>query len=530
MLTPFDSFQASKVISREDFTELQILLNTAKGAFWVFALYNSVEAREAVIAEIKRTAAPKPVIEWTYSPESPYPLAYQNQLTEEQRRQPAVVFFLDQERGDDKAWKSLDYNREDFAELPHGLIFWVTTKGRVDAALKAPHFWAQRTSVFDFTITHPQRQLDLAEAWAGRGVSVSDYNDALRQLRIYQGLFDEYSALSEAPPASVADVASKTADLLINLSRYDEAIPYLQRQLEIAQSLNDRAKEALAWHQLATIDLYKADYEMAREKFNRALQIRQQIGDRAAEAATLHQLATINLYEGNYPAAKELFQYALSTFQQIGNRTGEANTLHNLATIDLDEGNHSAARELFQRALTTRRQIGARAGEAGTLHQLAMIDFKEGNYPAARELTQLALSISQQIGHRVGVAQTLHLLASIDLVEGNYQAARELFQRTLTTRQQIGDRAGEAATFYQIGAMAHRQGKLAPALRLLALSLGLSQAIGHKHARFAAENLEVVAKQLNFTPEQIEALKAEVLQEYERDRGVGLVRAAFGEE
>ncbi|MGH8598969.1 MAG: serine hydrolase, partial [Gammaproteobacteria bacterium] len=98
-----------EVTGREDFTHLLILLQAASDAFWVFALYDSVEAREAVISAIKRITAPTPVFEWTHSPQSPYPFDYLKKLTPEQQSRRAIVFFFDLERGDDKAWKSLDY-------------------------------------------------------------------------------------------------------------------------------------------------------------------------------------------------------------------------------------------------------------------------------------------------------------------------------------------------------------------------------------------------------------------------------------
>ncbi len=317
--------------------------------------------------------------------------------------------------------------------------------------------------------------------------------------------------------------------LQVDLGNHQAARVQLLKALTICQQIGDRAGEAATWHQLASIDLNEGNYPAAREKFNRSLEIKQQIGDRAGEASTWHQLATIDVNEGNYPAAREKFNRSLEIKQQIGNRAGEASTWHQLASIDVKEGNYPAAREKFNRSLEIKQQIGDCAGEAATGHNLGSIDVNEGNYPAAREKFNRSLEITQQIGDRATEAGTWHQLATIDVNEGNYPAAREKFNRSLEIKQQIGDRAGEAATFYQLGIAAYEQGKLPQAARLIALSFGLLQTIGHNDARIVAKNLEVVAEQLNYTPEQVEALLAEVAQEYAQDRGAGLVRAAFGE-
>ena len=314
-----------------------------------------------------------------------------------------------------------------------------------------------------------------------------------------------------------------------SLAFYHVARSWYERALTKAGLLlpNDAATALIG---LASIDYQMGDYKSAREKFQASLPIFEQIANSPEVVTTLNNLAVIEVLEGNYPAAREHLRRTMEITQQIGDREGEASTWHQLASIDLNEGNYPAAREKFNRSLDMRQQIGNRVGEAATLHQLATIDLNEGNYTAARELFQRVLTALQQIGDRAGEAATLHNLATIDLNKGNYMAAGELFQRALTTRKQIGDRAGEAQTFYQIGNLAYLKGKLPQATRLIALSFNLYQAIGHNDAKMVAQNLEAVAEQLNYTPEQVQALLAEVAQEYARDRGAGLVRAAFGEE
>lgn len=273
-----------------------------------------------------------------------------------------------------------------------------------------------------------------------------------------------------------------------------------------------------------------SNFQAAREKFQHSLEISQQIGIREGEVYTWYGLASIDLKEGNHPAAKEKFNRSLEIFRQIGDRASEAHTWNDLATIDLNEGNYPAAREKLNRSLEISRQIGDRGGEACIWHNLAWIEMNEGNYKAAREKFHRSLVIEQQIGDLAGEADNWHDLALIDLNEGNYPAAGEKFQHSSELRQKIGDHVSEAETVGKLGVTACAQGKLPEGLRLLALSFGLLQTIGHTYAQVAAENLSEVAKHLNYPPEQIEALLAEVAQEYERDRGAGLVRAAFGEE
>ncbi|MDR3635324.1 MAG: tetratricopeptide repeat protein [Isosphaeraceae bacterium] len=276
------------------------------------------------------------------------------------------------------------------------------------------------------------------------------------------------------------------ATIDLNEGDYPAAREKLSRALEIIQTIGDRAGEAAAWHQLALIDLNQSDYPAAREKFARALQITQAIGVRAGEATTWHNLASIDANEGDYPAAREKFARALGIRQAIGDRAGEADTWHNLATIDLNEGDYLAARERLARALGIRQAIGDRAGEAASWHQLAAIDFSEGDYPAAREKFARALGIRQAIGDRAGEADTWHNLASIDLNEGSHSAAREKLAWSLEVKQAIGDRAGEAATLHQLATIDLNEGNYLRAREKFARSLEVTQAIGDRAGEAAA--------------------------------------------
>ncbi len=51
--------------------------------------------------------------------------------------------------------------------------------------------------------------------------------------------------------------------------------------------------------------------------------------------------------------------------------------------------------------------------------------------------------------------------------------------------------------------------------------------IGHSDAKRSFENLSAVASQLSYSQEQLDALLKEVAEAYQKDRGQGLIDAAF---
>jgi tetratricopeptide (TPR) repeat protein len=272
----------------------------------------------------------------------------------------------------------------------------------------------------------------------------------------------------------------------INYGEYDSARTWYQQSIDASGGSNQE-EIGIALHGLAIIDVYIGENQAAREKFEKVMKISQQIGDQAGEAATWHALATIDIEKGDYRAARESFEKSLEINRQIGDRTGEAAIWHQLATIDIEKGDNQAACEKFEKAMKIWQQIGDQAGEAATWHELARIDQNKGDY----------------------------------------RTARDKFEKSLKINQQIGDRVGEAATFTQLGVMAWKLGRSQEALKLIALGHLSFVNIGHTDSKKSSKHLSAVASQLSFSQLHLEALLKEVAEAYKKDRGQGLIDAAF---
>jgi hypothetical protein len=64
-------------------------------------------------------------------------------------------------------------------------------------------------------------------------------------------------------------------------------------------------------------------------------------------------------------------------------------------------------------------------------------------------------------------------------------------------------------------------------LRMLALSYLINASIGHEKTKKSFESLSKVASQLSFSQEQLDAVLRDVVEAYQKDRGQGLIEAAF---
>ena len=298
------------VLAREDFANLLTLLRYAVHGCFAVALYSSVPAREQVVAALRTALAPLPVFEWTYSPLEAEPHRYLNHLTEEQRGERAVVFLYDLERAGTEAWRGLDMQRDYLSARPHGLVFWITPKARGEAIRNAPNFWSQRSGVFDFRISHPDAAQGPREtAWQAEralDVSTDSPDEMARQLRLYQGLLDEYEQAADTPKRTLFDLHTRLARLLYYGDRVVESKQHALAALELARQLDDQQDEANTLRALGDLALREDDLGGARAAYEAALPIFRAIGDRLGEANTYRSFGRLTQDEVWFERAVEL--------------------------------------------------------------------------------------------------------------------------------------------------------------------------------------------------------------------------------
>jgi len=137
----------------QSLARLATLLRYASDGCFAIALWEDVSVRDQVASALIQALSPIAVLELSYPELGPYPAYYLSQINDAQRAERAIAFFFGLEAADADALKLLDYQRELLARPPHGLVFWLTSEAARRTARSAPHFWSQRSGVFDFAGT-----------------------------------------------------------------------------------------------------------------------------------------------------------------------------------------------------------------------------------------------------------------------------------------------------------------------------------------------------------------------------------------
>ncbi len=302
---------------------------------------------------------------------------------------------------------------------------------------------------------------------------------------------------------------------------YGRAREWYGRAIEIAPV-------ASAYQGLGMAYLFLGKHDMARENLQKAVDIYISKGDRAGEAAGLQGLASINITKNENEAAHLKLQRIAEISGSLGDLQGLAAALQEMARLDTIRHDYEAARPKLLESLQLMQKLGDRTGEAVVQFNLASLSLEKGDLALADQEFQKALSLARENCDRRGEATILHSLGLIGSQTGDKEKAMENFQDALRIFQELADRSGEAGAFFQLGAAAVQRDKIQEGLRLMAMAAIILRSIKSDEVKNVEPLVERLASQLGFTQEQFMTMVQEVLQNYVKDKGWGLVDRASG--
>jgi len=236
----------------------------------------------------------------------------------------------------------------------------------------------------------------------------------------------------------------KASDLRI-AGKYDEALPYIERALEIRERTlgPDHPDVSQAINALAALHYFKGEYSKAEPLYRRALAVwEKSLGPEHPDVAhTLNNLAALYSVLGDYAKAEPLMRRALAIKEKsLGPEHPDvADSLNNLANLYGALGDYAKAKQLYQRALTIKeKSLGPEHSDVATsLNNLASLYSAQGDYAEAEQIHQRTLAIKEKsLGpEHPDVATSLNNLASLYGVLGDYVKAEPLQRRALAIRE-----------------------------------------------------------------------------------------------
>jgi tetratricopeptide (TPR) repeat protein len=299
--------------------------------------------------------------------------------------------------------------------------------------------------------------------------------------------------------------------------KYDEALPFAERALEIRERLlgTEHPDVTESIDNLASIYTGRGEYDKTEPLYSRALAVREKAlgNDHPDTADSLNSLSTVYFYQGKYKEAEPLLHRALDIWEKtLGKDHPETATcLNNLAELYLDQGKYVEAEPPLKRALDIREKALGKdhPDVAYSLNNLAKLYLSQGNHEEAEPLYKRALDIREKaLGKdHPETATILNNLANLYRAQGKYVEAEPLYKRSLEiTEKELGkDHPETAIGLNNLAFLYQGQGKYEEAESLYKRSLDINEKAMGKDHPITAGILNNMAKLYHYRGKYVEA-------------------------
>lgn len=262
------------------------------------------------------------------------------------------------------------------------------------------------------------------------------------------------------------------------------ALGSMERALELAITLQDRAWEGRVLQGLASVYNGFGDNLSALELLERSLSIRRELGDVEGLAAALNNLADTYISMGRFPEkAYELLTEAMTLWPQVERPDGTSATLSGLAKLTTDDAealshtDPTSSRTLAERAVQLAEQgvaaamtaigVGASEGNARLVAEgqvrLARAHMAHGDLAAARQVLDACALALPQISARYLTIRYHAALGRLHRLLGDLTAAQVTLTSALVLSE--GSRPMERAdVLHELVAVHEDGGDLSAAL------------------------------------------------------------------
>jgi tetratricopeptide (TPR) repeat protein len=303
----------------------------------------------------------------------------------------------------------------------------------------------------------------MGEAWALQ--EPGHVREAIELLQRARDLVErpEFSDLDRA------DVLFRLAVCRYKLSSISTAVSLFDEALELAERsglpCGVLRSDILQWRSRCRRRL--RDYVAAHDDVERALELAQDIGDRAAIARAYFQASLIAQRQGHYVLSRSYAQRAKELYQQVNDERNVGRLHLMLGGLTLLLGDEDSAVEHLKASYSRALDADSPADAAQALEGIARVHLNRGEYDQADELARKSLALLQgreDYLHEVSPSQLV--LGRALLERGRLDEAEECFREADAAAEQMASISHRTEAWIALGDLAARRGDDQGAARL----------------------------------------------------------------
>jgi len=234
-------------------------------------------------------------------------------------------------------------------------------------------------------------------------------------------------------------------EVLYELGRHGEALPYLLEAASLFAQLEDAQGQAEMWMRAATARDRAGQPAESMEAWKRVQALCRQLGDSKGQLQALEGVArTAREIHGPADASVAAYEAALDLASTLGEWRRAIACRNTLGILEWTRGRHAEALAHYEAALLLAREQDDPVQEGLILNSLGVTLAKLNRPEEARTVLEESAALNRKMGQGLLEAHALAGLGHVSRTLGRLDRAVEYFERSLELRHAAGDAVGEA--------------------------------------------------------------------------------------
>lgn len=231
-------------------------------------------------------------------------------------------------------------------------------------------------------------------------------------------------------------------EVLLNLERHHDALPYLEEAAELYARMRDRPAEARMWRGVATAREGVGGRDAALEAWERARRIARELRDRKLELEA--EEGRGRLLRGEDPTgALEAYERALELAADDRHPARRGDLRYTIGLLHWEFGAYEEALRSFEAAYGDHDAGGDAVRRGVVLNSIGRTLRDLGRLEEAEERLESALALHREAGQPLLEAHALATLGHVHLDRGDPEPAARRFEAALEIRRALGDLPGQ---------------------------------------------------------------------------------------
>ncbi len=232
---------------------------------------------------------------------------------------------------------------------------------------------------------------------------------------------------------------NKIGRIYFSKGDYAEAITNQFENLKCAEQLKNKSFTANAYDEIANIYDGQSKFDDAIKYYTQSLELRKQLNDKSGLAQSYNNIGTMYDFSGKYNQALIFYNQSLKLNLEIKNNEDIAKNYANIGIVHQELGEYDKVFEYMQKSISINKQYGYTEGECAGYLNLGDLYYLQKKYKAANEYYDKALKTAKELGHKEYLKVGYFSLANLDSALGDYKSVYHNYKNFVIYRDSLNN-------------------------------------------------------------------------------------------